>query len=131
MPELVEVAQWVGHRVDDVYGARVGRVEDVYVDPETGSPHWLLAKTARFGDDSALVPVDDTIAGAGHVWVPYERELIKRSGSHGRGMPLHKERELELCSLFGLPARADEITRRLDGSVTSFSYTGSQVGSAN
>jgi hypothetical protein len=122
MPELAEVAQWVGHRVDDVYGARVGRVEDVYVDPETGSPTWLLAKVSRFGDDHALVPLDDTIAGAGHVWVPFERELIKRSGLHARGAPLHKERELELCSLFGVPARAGEISRRLDGSITSYSF---------
>lgn len=128
MPELAEVAQWVGHRVDDVYGARVGRVEDVYVDPETGTPHWLLAKISRFGEDHALVPVDDTIAGAGHVWVPYERELIKRSGAHKRGAPLHKEHELELCSMFGLPARADEVTRRLNGSITSYSFTATSVG---
>jgi hypothetical protein len=128
MPELAEVAQWVGNRVDDVYGARVGRVEDVYVDPETGSPHWLLAKISRFGEDHALVPVDDTIAGAGHVWVPYERELIKRSGQHGKGTPLHKERELELCSLFGVPARADEVAGRLNGSITSYSFAATSVG---
>lgn len=128
MSELAEVSQWIGNRVDDVYGARVGRVEDVYVDPETGAPHWLLAKVTRFGDDHALVPVDDTIAGAGHVWVPYERELIKRSGKHVKGAPLHKERELELCSMFGMPARADEIARRLDGSITSFSLTATSVG---
>ena len=128
MPELAEVAQWVGHRVDDVYGARVGRVEDIYVDPETGTPHWLLAKVTRFGDDHALVPIDDTIAGAGHVWVPYERELIKRSGAHPKGMPIQKERELELCSLFGIPARADEVARRLEGSITSYSFAVTQVG---
>ena len=128
MPELAEVAQWIGHRVDDVYGARVGRVEDVYVDTETGEPHWLLAKTARFGDEHALVPIDDTIAGAGHVWVPYERELIKRSGAHPRGAPLHKERELELCSMFGNPARADAIAERLDGSISSYSLVATQVG---
>ena len=129
MPELAEVAQWVGHRVDDVYGARVGRVEDVYVDPETGTPHWLLAKVARFGDDHALVPIDDTIAGAGHVWVPYERELIKRSGAHAKGMPIQKERELELCSLFGIPARADEVASRMEGSITSYSFALDQVAS--
>lgn len=129
MPELSEVSQWIGHRVDDVYGARVGRVDDAYVDPETGQPHWLLVKTSRFGDDHALVPMDDTIAGAGHVWVPYERELIKRSGTHGKGAPLHKERELDLAAVYGLPARADEVSRRLDGSVTSFSLTSSSVAS--
>jgi len=127
MPELAEVATWVGHRVDDVYGARVGRVEDVYVDPETGAPHWLLTKVSRFGEEHALVPIDDTIAGAGHVWVPYERELIKRSGVHGKGAPLHKERELELCSLFGIPARAHEVTGRLDGSITSYSFAVTSV----
>lgn len=128
MSELADVAQWVGHRVDDVYGARVGRVEDVYVDPETATPHWLLTKISRFGEDHALVPLDDTIAGAGHVWVPFERELIKRSGTHTKGAPLHKERELELCSMFGIPGRADEVTRRLDGSITSYSFTTTSVG---
>lgn len=128
MPELAEVAQWVGHRVDDVYGARIGRVEDVYVDPETGSPQWMLAKTSRFGDDHALVPVEDTIAGAGHVWVPYERELVRRSAGHDPSMPMHKERELQLCSLFGLVGRSGEIAQRMDGSVTAYPYSTSQVG---
>lgn len=69
------VSEWVGLRVDDAYGARIGRVEGVYADTR-GEPIWLLVRRGRFGDERALVP----IAGAAHddeaVRVPYERQAV-------------------------------------------------------
>jgi hypothetical protein len=57
-------------RIDDAYGARVGAVHDVYLEAD-GSPRWIF--TAR---RKVLIPARDAIAGAGRVWVPYERDLI-------------------------------------------------------
>lgn len=75
-PSLEEALGWIGSRVDDIYGANVGRLEDVWIDPASGLPRWLLVK-GRFGGRTTLIPFDHATAGAGHVWVPYEREVVR------------------------------------------------------
>ena len=78
---------WIGFRVDDVYGARVGVVEDIYVDHESDEPCWMLAKMGRFWDAHALLPIRDVVAGQGHIWIPYEKDLIRRAPQVVAGMP--------------------------------------------
>ena len=66
---------WVGHRLDDVAGAKVGRIAAV-IAAEDGSPRWLCAKLGRFGS-SVAVPAGDAVEGAGCIWVPYAGDLIR------------------------------------------------------
>lgn len=79
MPDIETVKEWIGYRVDDVYGARVGRLENIYVDDETREPKWLVVRLGRFNGESGLVPIDDCVVGAGHVWVPFERAAIRQT----------------------------------------------------
>lgn len=87
-PSLNEALGWIGSRVDDIYGASVGRLEDVWIDPGTGVPRWLLIKEGRFGGRTTLIPFEDATAGAGHVWVPYEREVVRDAPEIEPGAPL-------------------------------------------
>lgn len=102
MAELNAALSWIGYRVDDVYGARVGVVEDVYVDNETDAPCWLLTKMGRFSEVHALLPVQDAVAGTGHVWVPYEKDLIRRAPQVMGGMPVTQQTEATLCAHYGV-----------------------------
>src|SRR5688572_896806 len=102
MAQLDEALSWIGFRVDDVYGARIGTVEDVYVDHETDSPCWLLTKMGRFSEVYALIPLTDAVAGTGHVWVPYEKDHIRRAPQVSVGMPVTQKAEAELCAHYGL-----------------------------
>ena len=77
-PGAAEARNWIGNRVEDVYGAGVGRVEDVLVDG-TGSPTWLLVREGRFTTHLAAVPFDGALASPGHVWVPVSKDAIKAS----------------------------------------------------
>jgi hypothetical protein len=125
MSDLTEALSWIGYRVDDVYGARVGIVEDVYVDHATDRPCWLLTKMGRFSDAHALVPVQDAVAGAGHVWVPYEKDMIRRAPQVAAGMPVAQEREAALCSHFGvMSSRGAEIADAPRSALTAASVHG-------
>lgn len=95
-PNLNEALGWIGSRVDDLYGAQVGRLEDVWIDPGTGEPRWLLIKEGRFGGRVTLIPFEDATAGAGHVWVPYEREVVSSAPQIESGAPLTREVETSL-----------------------------------
>lgn len=110
MANLHETVSWIGYRVDDVYGARVGTVQDVYVDNDTDAPCWLLTKMGRFSDAHALLPLQDAVAGAGQVWVPYEKDMIRRAPQVAPGMPITQEREAALCAHYGvMSSRGAEI----------------------
>ncbi len=87
-PGLNEALGWIGSRVDDIYGANVGRLDDVWIDPGTGMPRWLLVKEGRFGGRTTLIPFEDATAGAGHVWIPYEREVVRKAPEVQPGAPL-------------------------------------------
>ena len=68
---MPDAMSWLGMRIDDAYGARVGDVEDVYLETD-GTPRWIFARPGR-----VLIPAEEAMAGAGRVWVPYEKELIR------------------------------------------------------
>lgn len=93
---LNEALGWIGSRVDDIYGANVGRLDDVWIDPGTGVPRWLLVKEGRFGGRSTLIPFEDATAGAGHVWVPYEREVVRGAPEVEAGASLTQQVEAAL-----------------------------------
>ena len=95
-PNLNEALGWIGSRVDDIYGAQIGRLEDVWIDPGTGQPRWLLIKEGRFGGRATLIPFEDATAGAGHVWVPYEREVVRDAPQIEPGAPLTQQVEASL-----------------------------------
>jgi hypothetical protein len=125
MAELGEALGWIGFRVDDVYGARVGTVEDVYVDQEMDTPCWLLAKMGRFSEVYALIPLRDAVAGAGHVWVPYEKDLIRRAPAVAAGMPVTQQAEATLCSHYGvMSSRGAEISALPAAAITAASVHG-------
>lgn len=66
---------WAGHRLDDSGGARVGTIVGLIAGAE-GEPGWLRARLGRLGRFTA-VPAGDAVQGAGCVWVPYRRDLIR------------------------------------------------------
>ena len=97
MPDASAALGWVGQRIDDVYGGRLGKIEDVYVDGRSGEPVWLMVRLGRFGDDHVAVPAAEAVAGEGGVWIPYERQLVRSGGTLDPGRPLTRERDLELA----------------------------------
>ncbi len=105
-PSLNEALGWIGSRVDDIYGANVGRLEDVWIDPGTGAPRWLLVKEGKFGGRTTLIPFEDATAGAGHVWVPYEREVVRTAPEIASGAPLTQHVEASLRNHYAANAPA-------------------------
>ena len=121
LPSLEEVRAWVGCRVDDIRGNSVAKVEGVLVDADNGEPVWVLVRMGRFGHYSVL-PATHAVGGAGHVWVPYERDLIRRTPRVEQRAELTKDQELVLCAHYGIPettARGEALADRDGSAVTA------------
>ncbi len=83
-PGFAEARGWIGHRVTDSLGSGLGRLEDVWIDADTGDPAWLLIREGRFGNGRCrLVPFGGSTAGGGQVWLPYERRVVRSSPEIG------------------------------------------------
>ena len=105
-PGLGEARAWIGNRVTDQLGVGVGRLEDIWVDAETGEPSWLLIREGRFGGGShKLVPFEGATEGGGRLWLPYEREQIRSAPEVGAEDILTAELAEELRAHFGVEFR--------------------------
>lgn len=108
-PTLTDALRWIGARVDDIYGSSVGRLEDVWVDPNLGEPRWLLVREGDFGGRHTLIPFEDATPGAGHVWVPYEGDVVRGAPEISPGSPLTQQLEHELRAHFAATHRATAV----------------------
>lgn len=68
---------WLGWRVDDCQGRRVGTLEAVYEDEEAAVPAWFLVRLRRWSSRYVLVPPADVMAWTGRIRLPFERETIE------------------------------------------------------
>lgn len=119
-PSREDVEGWVGARLDEISGVGVGKVEGAYVDEKTGMPEWILIRVGRFGHH-CVVPAREAVAGVGHVWVPWDRNSIRRSPRVERGGALTAEEERQLCDHYGIvegSGRAADLAERADDQIT-------------
>ena len=120
MHSLEEARGWIEARVDDVYGARVGQVVDVYIDPEVHEVHWMLVRIGTTDGPLTLVPLHYSIGSRTHVWVPITKDLIARAPELEKVRGVTREDELELCFHYGgLRRRGEVVRRRPEESVTA------------
>ncbi|HWO16828.1 MAG TPA: hypothetical protein VNM89_08985 [Solirubrobacterales bacterium] len=128
-PSAEESRQWVGHEVDEMGGARVGRVHGFFADAASGELAWLLAELSRGGlslrrrpPRLVAIPLRDCAGGGGRVWAAHEREEIRTAPTVDPSRPLLREHELTICAHYGIGekvGRAAEVKSRAEGAVTS------------
>ena len=120
-PDVESVRAWTGHRLDDLSGRSVGRVDGAFVDESSGAPEWLLARMGRFGHYT-LIPARDAVEGVGHVWVPYSREQIRKAPRVDPNTPLTVAVERNLLDHYGIAVsvgRAAELEQLADSAVSA------------
>jgi hypothetical protein len=113
-PARADVEGWIGSRLDEISGSSIGKIEGAYLDEKSGLPEWILIRVGRFGHH-CVVPAREAVAGVGHVWVPWNRDSIRRSPRVEPGGALTADEELQLCEHYGIPegiGRAAELADR-------------------
>jgi sporulation protein YlmC with PRC-barrel domain len=78
MRSLEDVQTWRGRKVVDADGDKIGTIQDVFLDRQTGEPEWATVKTGLFGLKSSFVPITDAeLVDDDTVRVPYQKEQVK------------------------------------------------------
>src|SRR3954465_10808536 len=80
MKTLDEVQNWRGKTIVDADGDKIGSIEGVYVDRQTGEPEWAAVKTGLFGTKHSFVPIADAQpTDDDKIRVPFQKEQVKNA----------------------------------------------------
>lgn len=81
---------------------KVGSIDDIYLDNETGRPEWALVTGGMFGGKAVFVPLADATSTGSGLKVPYEKSLIKDAPKVEADGELSENEESKLYSHYGL-----------------------------
>jgi uncharacterized membrane protein YqjE len=67
---------WEGQTMLDRAGARIGRIEEIFVVEETGQPEWALVKVGRLKSHTTLVPLTSAQPVGDAIKVGYDKDVV-------------------------------------------------------
>jgi uncharacterized protein (TIGR02271 family) len=76
-PDTQQLTSWIGRTLHDTTGDKIGRIDDIYVDDETGQPEWLAVTTGLFGSRVSFVPVRGATAVGDDVRCQWSKDQVK------------------------------------------------------
>ena len=104
------VADWRGRNAVDSDGEKIGSIDEIYMDADTGKPEWLAVKTGMFGSKVSFVPIAEAREADGDVRLPYERSRSRTHPTLEADGELSQDEEAQLYRHYGLDyseARSD------------------------
>jgi uncharacterized protein (TIGR02271 family) len=111
MPDIDTVRGWQGRTMVDGDGDRIGSIEGIYADDQSGEPEWALVKTGLFGTKSTFVPIAQASQRNNDVQVPYDKQLVKDAQRVEADQHLSEAEEQQLWRHYGLDYGAAEAGR--------------------
>jgi uncharacterized protein (TIGR02271 family) len=97
-----EAYEWRGRNVVDQEGAKVGRLEEVYLEQHTGRPEWMLVHTGLLGTKSSFAPLAGARVEGEDVRIGYSKQEVKDAPSVEADGELSEEEEARLYAHYGL-----------------------------
>src|SRR5215217_4126672 len=103
MPPSIETAQaWQGRTMVDPTGDKLGTIDAIYLDNETGQPEWATVTSGLFTAKTAFVPLAQAQDVGDSVQVPYDKDQVKDAPSMAPDGQLSQGEEAELYRHYGL-----------------------------
>jgi uncharacterized protein (TIGR02271 family) len=83
-------------------GEKIGQIQEIYLDTDTGEPEWALVNTGLFGTKSTFVPIRDASSDDDGLRVPYDKSKVKDAPKMDPDGELSQREEAELYRYYGL-----------------------------
>jgi sporulation protein YlmC with PRC-barrel domain len=74
--EKDRMLQFRGEQLTDREGEQVGRIEEIYLDADSGTPEWALVHTGLFGSKRTFVALAGASEADGQLRVPLEKATV-------------------------------------------------------
>jgi uncharacterized protein (TIGR02271 family) len=107
MTEVTEAYGFQGRTMLDRDGEKIGKIDDVYEDRQSGRPEWALVNTGLFGTKKTFVPLRGARPVGEDVRVPLEKAHVKNAPGVETDGELDEREERELFSHYDVSYDTD------------------------
>ena len=77
MPQTTDAYQWPGRAMVGNNGEKIGKISEIYEDPDTGKPEWATVQTGLFASKSNFVPLAGASSDGESVRAPVTKAQVK------------------------------------------------------
>jgi uncharacterized protein (TIGR02271 family) len=68
---------WIGRDAYDVNGDKIGSIDAIYYDNQTGRPEWLAIRTGFFGMNTSFAPISGANVDGDNLRLPCTKDQVK------------------------------------------------------
>jgi uncharacterized protein (TIGR02271 family) len=101
-PSIETVQSWQGRTMVDPAGDKLGTIDAIYLDDETGQPEWATVTSGLFSAKIAFVPLAQAQDTGDSVQVPYDKQQVTDAPAMQADGSLSQDDEAELYRHYGL-----------------------------
>ncbi len=107
---------WIGTDAYDVNGDKIGAIDAIYYDDQTGRPEWMAVRTGFFGLNTSFAPIAGAPARDGKLHLPYTKDQVKDAPNVAPNGHLSAGEERDLFEHYGFAwdARGYGVGERFD-----------------
>jgi uncharacterized protein (TIGR02271 family) len=95
------ILQFRGRELRDRDGDKIGSIEEIYLDADSGEPEWALVNTGLFGTKRTFVPLRDADQAEGALRVRVDKRTVKDAPKVDPDGQLSQREEAELYRHYG------------------------------
>jgi len=112
----MDCESWIGATLIDHDDHKLGKIEAIYYDEQTGQPQWMAVKSGLLGNRHDLVPVAGAMIGDEDIKTPYDKGQVGDAPRIDVDEDLRDDQVADLYRHYGLsfddPAGGDIIVER-------------------
>jgi sporulation protein YlmC with PRC-barrel domain len=115
-PDIDTALEWQGRTVVDRSGERIGKLEEIFLDAESGVPAWGSVGSGLFGRRRSLLPLGEVEAGEDQLRVPFDKDHVLGAPQTEPDVELSRDEEEALYGHYGVdysPESGDEESGEL------------------
>ncbi len=99
-----DYASWTGRNLVGPDGSKIGTIDQLYADQESGEPTFATVNTGLFGAKTSFVPISGANIAGDDVSVPYDKDLVKSAPNVDPDGEISPEEEQRLYQHYNMSA---------------------------
>jgi len=110
MPEMTDAYQWQGRTMVGSDGEKIGKISEIYEDPQTGKPEWATVSSGLFGTKSNFVPLAGAAPDGEDVRAQVTKAQVKDAPGVEADGELSEQEERRLFEHYNVPYTTEGST---------------------
>jgi len=110
MSEMTDAYQWQGRTMIGSDGEKIGKIAEIYEDPQTGKPEWATVSSGLFGSKSNFVPLAGASPAGEDVRAEVTKDQVKDAPGVEADGELSESEEQRLFEYYGVAYTTDAST---------------------